>query len=267
MRRCVPCLAALLLLPLARAEAHAQVVRGRVTDGVSGEPVVGATIELFARDLTLRSTTRTDADGVFAMLPPPGRYTVRITHAGHRTVDSKELRAAAADTLNFEIHLPPLPLGLTGLDVTARRRSTRDPSGFYRRQRMEAGIFLGPGEIAQIHPTRIPDLLRGVPGFLFYPTAGGEVLWVAGHGRGCTPTVYLDGGLARRGTSTDRGDPGFDQEEGLLLDEILNPSQLAALEVYQDGTASPVRFRPVGEVGGGDCAVVVLWTKAGLGAR
>jgi hypothetical protein len=267
MRRCVPCLVALLLFLLARAEAHAQVVRGRVTDGVSGQPVVGASIELFERDLTLRAAARTDADGVFAMLPPPGRYTVRVTHAGHRTVDSKELRAAATDTLNFEIHLPPLPLGLTGLDVTARRRTTRDPSGFYRRQQVETGIFVGPGEIEEIRPTRLPDLLRSVPGFLFYPSSGGEMLWVAGHGRGCTPTVYLDGGLARRGTSTDRGEPGFVEDEGLLLDEIINLAQLAALEVYQDGTDSPVRFRPVGEVGGGDCAVVVLWTKAGLGEK
>jgi hypothetical protein len=222
---------------------------------------------LFDRDSTVRAVARTDEDGAFGMLPPPGRYRVQVSHRGYRTASSRELRASATDTLNFEIRLPPRPLGLSGLDVTGRRRTTPDPSGFYRRQLTEVGIFVDPGRIAEIHPTRVPDLLRGVPGFQFHPTTGGELLWVAGHGRGCTPTVYLDGGLARRGTSTDHGDPGYDEEAGLLLDEIINPAQLAALEVYQDGTTSPVRFRPVGEIGGGDCAVVVLWTKAGLGEK
>jgi hypothetical protein len=267
MRRCASCPAALLLILLARAEAHAQVVRGRVTDGVSGDPVAGASVTLFERDSTIRSTARTDENGVFGMLPPPGRYMVQVEHTGYRTVGSKMLRAAATDTLNFEIHLPPRPLGLSGLDVTARRRSTPDPSGFYRRQLTEAGIFVGPVEIAAIRPTRVPDLLRRVPGFQFYPSPGGELLWVSGHGRGCTPTVYLDGGLARRGSSTDRGDPGYEEGAGLILDELINLAQLAALEVYQDGTDSPVRFRPVGEIGGGDCAVIVLWTTAGLGRR
>jgi hypothetical protein len=267
MRRCASCLVTLLLALLACTDAGAQVVRGRVTDRVSGEPVVGASVVLFERDSTVRATARTDENGVFAMLPPPGRYKVQVAHRGFRTVSSKELRAAATDTLNFEIHLPPQPLGLSGLDVLARPRATPDPSGFYRRQQEETGIFLGPVEIAALRPTRIPDLLRGVPGFLFYPSAGGELLWVAGHGRGCTPTVYLDGGLARRGTSTNRGAPGYVEDAGLMLDELINPAQLAALEVYQDGTDSPVRFRPVGEIGGGDCAVIVLWTRAGLGGR
>ena len=47
----------------------------------------------------------------------------------------------------------------------------------------------------------------------------------------------------------------------------INPAQVAAVEIYQDATESPVRFRPVGDLGGGDCAIVVLWSSAGLGTR
>lgn len=265
MRTATARLAPLYLLALVAPEANAQLVRGRVTDGISGEPVAAASVTLVDRRATIRFSARTDRDGSFQMNATPGRYLLQVAAGSYRTVGSKELAASATDTLNFEVRLPPLPVGLDAVNVVSRRRAVSDPSGFYRRRRRETGHFIGPGEIAAIHPNRVPDLLHGIPGLRFHPSVGGELLWVEGHGRGCIPTIYLDGGLASRGTSTDRANPGYREGNGIILDEFINPSQLGAIEVYRDGTDSPVGFRPVGEIGGGDCAVVVLWTTAGLG--
>lgn len=267
MRRAFLRLAPLVLILVASPKAHSQLVHGRVTDGVSGAPVSGASVMLIDRYQAIRVSGRTEADGTFRLLTIPGRYLLQVAATGYRTVGSKEVRALQTDTLDFEIRLPPMPVDLAEVTVTGRRRGVPDPSGFYRRMEIETGRFVGPEDIEAIHPSRVPDLLRAVPGFTFHPTVGGELLWVISRGRGCTPTVYLDGGLARRGSTTNRGNPGYREESGLLLDEIVNPAQLGALEVYQDGTDSPARFRPVGEVGGGDCAVVVLWTRAALGTK
>lgn len=256
-----------LLILIAAGEARGQWIRGEVTDGVSGEPVEAASVLIFDRYQALKVTARTDRDGNFAVRAVPGRYLLQVAAKGYRTVGSREVDARASDTLNFAIRLPPQPVGLDAVEVTARPRGVPDPSGFFARQAMETGRFVGPEDIEALHPTRVPDLLRAVPGFHFYPSVGGELLWVSGRGRGCTPTVYLDGGLARRGTTTKRGQPGYVKGAGVVLDEIINPAQVAALEIYQDATESPVRFRPVGDLGGGDCAIVVLWSRAALGTR
>ena len=95
----------------------------------------------------------------------------------------------------------------------------------------------------------------------------GDLLWVSGRGRGCTPTVYLDGGLAYRGSTTNRGRPGEGKGTGIALDALINTALVGAIEVYQDGSVSPVRFHPVGDRPGGDCAIVVLWSRAALGPK
>jgi hypothetical protein len=256
-----------LLILIAANEARAQLIRGEVTDGVSGEPVEAASVLIFDRYQALKVTARTGRDGSFTVRAVPGRYLLQVAATGYRTVGSREVDARATDTLNFTIRLPPEPVDLAAVKVTARPRGVPDPSGFFRRQEIATGRFVGPEEIEELHPTRVPDLLRAVPGFHFYPSVAGELLWVSGRGRGCTPTVYLDGGLARRGTSTKRGQPGYEKGAGVVLDEIINPAQVAAVEIYQDATESPVRFRPVGDLGGGDCAIVVLWSAAGLGTK
>ena len=43
------------------------------------------------------------------------------------------------------------------------------------------------------------------------------------------------------------------------------PRSIRAVEAYQTGALAPVRFRPVGPIGGGDCGVLVFWTRVGFG--
>ena len=134
MRSATARLAPLYLLVLVAPEASAQLVRGQVTDGISGEPVAAATVTLVDRRATIRFSARTDRDGSFQMNAAPGRYLLQVAAASYRTVASKELAASATDTLNFEVHLPPLPVGLEAVNVLSSRRtvSTRCGPGAVR---------------------------------------------------------------------------------------------------------------------------------------
>ena len=142
-----------------------------------------------------------------------------------------------------------------------------DPSGFYRRRREGDGIYLGPEEIRRRRATYTSELLADIPGFEYFDPTGRRTLWVTSRGRGCAPTVYLNGGLAARGTGTRPESRERPMEGGVHLDAIVNAAQVAAMEVYQRGTDAPLQFRPVraGPGGGGDCAVVVVWTRSALG--
>jgi hypothetical protein len=150
------------------------------------------------------------------------------------------------------------------LTVTAASAAPRDPSGFFRRQTDLAGGFLGPYEVERRRPISPADLLQDIPGFQVTPRMGGNRVLMTGRNRHCEPTVYVDGRLAYRGTQTDHRATRTD-EDGVVLESLVNANAIRALEAYQSGATAPVRFRPVGPIGGGDCGVLVFWTRLGFG--
>jgi hypothetical protein len=245
---------------LIAAPAHAQLMRGTITDGLSGRPVLGAIVQVLDPDSSLRIMTTTGKDGSFSMAPAPGLFVLRVERLGFATTLSKPLEMTSTDTLNFEIHLPRAPIALESLQVVAK---PFDPSGFYERQRWGWGKFIGPEEVKKIHPTQVADVVNGTLGFFSYPAKGGWVTRMENRGRSCTPTVYLDGMRAARGDSPPaRGSRGG----GIQLDLLVPASQIRAVEIYQDATEAPAAFHPDGGPGGGICGVIVLWTYVGFGS-
>jgi hypothetical protein len=260
--RAACCAAALLL---AAAPARAQLVRGTITDGLSGRPVLGATVQVLNPDRSLRTSATTEKDGSFSMAPAPGLFVLRVERLGFATILSKPLEMSSTDTLNFEIHLPRAPIALESLDVVAK---PFDPSGFYERQIWGWGKFIGPEEVKRMHATNVADLLTTTPGFVYVPAKGGPLTRMENRGRYCAPTVYVDGLLVAKGSSTPAAfQGGRGAREGVQLDELVPASQIHAVEIYQTGADAPLRFHAAGGGGGGgDCGVVVLWTFVGFGS-
>jgi hypothetical protein len=251
------CAAALLLVA---APARAQLVHGTITDGLSGRPVLGATVQVLNPDSSLRATATTETDGTFSMAPAPGLFVLRVERLGFATVLSRPLEMSSTDTLDFEIHLPRAPIALESLDVVAK---PFDPSGFYERQKWGFGKFIGPEEVRKIHPTTVGDVVNGTLGFFSYPAMGGWVTRMENRGRSCTPTVYLDGMMVERGSSPSVAGP---RGGGVQLDLLVPASQIRAAEIYQDATEAPAAFHADGGPGGGICGVLVLWTYVGFGS-
>ena len=122
----------LLLVMLLRCNAQvwAQLDRatlaGTVTD-TSGAVVGGARVDLVSQETGLRREVQSGANGAYTFsLVPIGVYTVTATHAGFRTVATKDLRLGVGDnrTLNIEMEVSTIETKLTMESVLAPLEST-----------------------------------------------------------------------------------------------------------------------------------------------
>jgi Carboxypeptidase regulatory-like domain len=252
------------LLIAAASSAEAQILHGRVVDRVSGDAIASASVFVVNSDESIRTGAVTDRDGRFHFRTSPGTFHLRVQRVGYATTGSIPLELGRGDTLSFDVQLVLRPARLDSLTITATSAGPRDPSGFFRRQTDRAGRFLGPYEVDRRRPVSPADLLHDIPCFQVTPRMGGYRVMMTGRNRRCEPTVYVDGLLAYRGTQTDhRAPPGDD--DGVVLDALVNANSICAMEAYQSGATAPVRFRPVGPIGGGDCGVLVFWTRLGFG--
>lgn len=252
---------ALLAVP---AAARAQYVHGRVLDAGTGHGVPSATVLIVNLDESIRTGAVTDRDGYFSFRTTPGNFRLRVERVGYAPTGSTELTLARTDTVSFDVRLPLQPREVTALTVTTTGGRLLDPSGFFERRDRTSGRFFGPYDVERRRPVSPADLLVEIPGYRVIPTRGGSRVLMVGRDRHCVPTVYVDGTLAHRGTQsthlTERS-----QEDGIFLESLVNANAIRAMEAYQSGATAPARFRPVGPIGGGDCGVLVFWTRFGFG--
>ncbi len=140
MKRLQMTLMALLLAVV----AFPQVFTGKVTDGTSHDPIVGATVSLADRKAT---AVVTDADGLFRIVVPAGQpRQVRITYIGY-----KSLTAALSDGAVYR--LVPDVATLGEVVVTAQESKGLSSASVIGKQAME-----------HLQPSSFADLLELLPG-------------------------------------------------------------------------------------------------------
>jgi hypothetical protein len=145
---------------------------------------------------------------------------------------------------------------LEGVRITARRTLNRESVELNRRLLRGQGNFLTGRQLAAF--PRLDAALQTMPGLMVGRSNNGPDFVILGRqqqlkvgdnkslqsfGR-CQATVYTDGVLE---------DPQFLS--------MLSIEGLAAVEVHPQPDFAPIRYRPMG---GGNCSVVLLWTKAFL---
>jgi hypothetical protein len=245
----------------------AQLLRGRVSDAVTGDPVFAASVAVLNADSTVVATARTDRGGEFVLRPAAGTFLLYVDRVGYEATMTAPRELGIADSLTFELRIPPRAVDIAGLEVVAPRRNEMDPSGFFQRKREGWGKFIEPAEIDRRNPTSVADILRSVPGLWFVPTPGGYRVRMESRGRHCSPTVYVDRAIAAQGSSTPGGFVGGarNSQSGVAIDQLINTRLVRAVEVYQSAAEAPLGLHPRGGPGGGDCGVIVLWTYAGFG--
>jgi len=81
----------------------------------------------------------------------------------------------------------------------------------HRAQRGAFGTFYVQDEIRKLGPTLPSDLFRTIPGMVVSTGSGGNIMRI----RGCQPMVWIDGSRV----------PGAE------LDEVIHPSEIAAIEL------------------------------------
>lgn len=187
------------------------------------------------------TATRTDSSGRFSFgATGAGTYRISIRRMGYQprvlfvdaTAPSGELP---------RIVLTAMPLGMDEIHVVAQSDAYAGKlDGFYFRKTKAKryGQFYEESEIDRSGVWRLSELLRGIPGVSLQPSRRmGNIVRF----RGCEPMIYLDGVRAPR----------------VELDELIAPSDVAAIEVYVSPANTPAQFRDLMQ----PCGSIVLWAK------
>lgn len=273
---------ALLLLAVTRP-ATAQLLRGRLIDVISDQPIAGGMLALVPVDGGESTVTITDAQGSWQLQAArPGAYYVSAKRIGYQPWVAGPIELAAGDDIASVFRLRPIPVLLDPVEVTAARvKRYLEFTGFFERQKSNFGHFMTPDDIAKRRATTITSLLTTVPGVRLVSmtgaSAGPQFVQLRGsnltYGGVCRPRVYVDGLVFARGDSRpvrladeEATEVALDQElhqmdQALSLDDIGHPSTIAAIEIYRSASQVPVQF------GGTSretlCGVIVIWTKTG----
>ena len=237
-----------LILPIAAflaAELPAQEVR---TVAASSPTVAGVIRDAAGASIPdveigvisgerLQQFVITAADGKFLLSGvKAGVVPIRIRRLGYAML-YMDVDARTPGATALEIVLKPVASELD--EVTIAGNDTR-LRGFYQRreQRAPFGRFLEAHEIRRLGPTNPSDLFRSVPGVVIGTASGGNAMRI----RGCQPMVWLDG----------------QRVPGAELDEVIQPSEIAAIEFYPSSAGIPAQFL---ERGNRLCGLVLVWTR------
>jgi hypothetical protein len=234
-------LAARILL-LSSADSTAKTGNATVSGVVllDGAPSAGTRVELVGTEIV----TLTDAKGEFTLRNlPSGSRVLLARHLGY-AAQMQPVDLSSHEQLRVTIKLPKYVAVMDPVLVTARRTAALDKVGFGQRRKSAYGYFIGPEQLEKMHPFYITDILRMVPGLRTVPGPHGDAVVSTRDitGGGCV-LYYVDDMLF---TEMEPGD----------VNNFVNGGEVAAVEVYQSGTAPPQYSR-----GMGACTTIVLWTR------
>ena len=212
-----------------------------------GDPLGGANVMVWGSG----SNTTTRDDGRFALTGlPAGTQTVETRFVGYApkrvTVDLVSGRniptiitmSERADVLD--------PVTVYG----AERQLANDLAAFNQRRKLGFGRFITRADIEKRRPLRFTDLLRSTPGLRIVAIGGADYTIVAASsgmmGGACRPLIYINGILLANSDG---------------LDMMVDPQEVAAVEIYSGMGETPPQFR-----GGlqNECGSVAIWTAPNL---
>ena len=236
----------LLFAIVGAGATQAQSFRGVVLDAATRNPIAGTIIQVGSDRGNQQRRTTTDSAGTFFLtLPGPGLYTVVATRIGYLQHRGDTVRVGDGEAVALRIELDRSAVPLRPVVVTERLSWL--PDGFEQRRASGFGRFLTRTDIENRRGSQTTDLLRGMPGLQLTPVrrgrGSGTILQMRGPGGLCSPAVWID------------GIPLVDG--GQSLDQVLAPSVLEAIEVYNSTSNAPIQYRT------GNCGVVLFWTKRG----
>jgi hypothetical protein len=235
--------AALVATTLRAQDAH--TVRGAeptvagVVREVGGAPISDAEVGIVVGG-RLQPFVITAADGKF-LLTGVGRGMVplRIRRLGF-SMQSFEVDTRLPSSATLEIVLQTVASELEEVTIAANEQVKLREFYEHKSQRSSFGRFLLQHEIRALGPANPSDLFRNVPGVVLQTASStGNVLRI----RGCQPMVFIDG----------------QRVPGAELDEVIHPSEIAAIEFYPSNAGIPAQYL---ERGNRLCGSVLVWTRS-----
>jgi hypothetical protein len=230
----------------------APVRRGRsILSGVvrndQGEPLAGAQLMVWGSGGT--TTTRDDGRFTIADLPA-GTQTVEARYVGYAPA-RRTVNLVSGHTVATTITMSERADVLDEVTVYGAARQLQNHlAAFNQRRKLGFGRFITREDIEKQKPLRFTDLLRSTPGLRLVATGGLNYAIVASHGTmsggACRPLIFIDG-------------VALANSDG--LDMMVEPQEVAAVEIYNGVGETPPQFR-----GGlrGECGSIAIWTVPNL---
>ena len=221
------------------APAAVYSVSGTVADH-DGHALPEAEIALVEHDSAVR-LVRTDTAGRFEMsnISVP-TIALRIRRLGFKP------RRVAVNLSGDEgrhplmIELDVMPAELAGMSVN---EAAEEPDAhlreyYARKHTNNFGHFIDGDKIEKQHPQFASEMLRAVSGARLIPAFIGNEVRI----RGCPPLVWLDGVRV----------------PGAQLDEVVQPAEVAAMEIYDSFAGIPAQYFDRSAT----CGTILVWTRA-----
>jgi len=216
--------------------ANEPMVSGVVRDA-GGTPVAQVEVGVI-RGERLQQFVVTAADGKFLLTGiGSGMVPLRVRRIGYAMqffdVDTRVPSSRSLDIVLSTVANELEEVLISGSDVSKLR-------AFYERKQLRGSFakFLDQDEIRKMGPLHPSDLFRTVPGISIRSASGGNTIRI----RGCQPMVWLDG----------------QKIPGAELDEVIQPSDIAAIEFYPSSAGIPAQYL---ERTNRLCGSVLVWTR------
>ena len=211
-------------------------VAGVIRD-VGGVPIPDAEVGI-VRGERLQQFVTTAADGKFLLTGvASGMVPLRIRRLGY-AIQLLDVDTRIPSSATLEIVLKTVASELEEVTIAANEQVKLREFYEHKQQRASFGRFLEQNEIRRLGPTNPSDLFRTVPGVVIASASGGNTMRI----RGCQPMVWVDG----------------QRVPGAELDEIIHPSEIAAIEFYPSNAGIPAQYL---ERQNRLCGSVIVWTR------
>lgn len=200
-----------------------------------GAPVAGARVFVWG---TGRSAV-TGRDGRFALDSlPSGTFSAEARAIGYSpTLAAVDLSRQGPATVSLRFGARVTQLGRVTI-YGRRSLASRGLDEFLQRSRTGMGRYITGAEMERRGVLTVTEALRMIPGLRVTPSSGfGYAVTARG---GCAPEVYVDGMRTFDGSQS--------------LDRLVQPNQVAGIEVYTGLGAVPARYQSNG------CGVLLVWT-------
>jgi len=211
-------------------------IAGIVKDA-AGAPVPDVEVGVL-KDNRVQQYVNTGTDGAFLLTGfTPGTVPLRFRRIGY-AMQFLDIDSRSPASSGLEIILQTVASELEGVTVEGNDLVKLHQFFQHKEQRGSFGVFLVQDEIRKLGPTQPSDLFRTVPGVVVSTGSGGNVLRI----RGCQPMVWIDG----------------TRVPGAELDEVIHPSEIAAIEFYPSNAGAPPQYM---ERQNRLCGTFLVWTK------
>jgi hypothetical protein len=187
-------------------------------------------------------------------------FTIEVRRIGYTPYYGKIDFPDTAITI--PIILPSIAQQLSSVKVTADKgKSSLERNGFYRRwldgqKGVTSAAFIGPEEIEKRNESRVSIILGSINGIRITRTNNGNNVVVSG-AASCGMAVIIDGRQVcpNAGCRMQDVSGGMTDMNSVLIDQVIDLSSVAGIEVYRRGGNMPSDFHVDGE-----CGAVALWT-------